>query len=301
MQRLRMAKIVARMKGGLGNQLFCYAAARRLAVVSGAELVIDDHTGFIRDHQYQRRYALDRFAIPCRKADAAERLEPVERLRRGALKFLSRRRAFADRRYIEQEGLAFDPRLLALRPTGTVYLDGLWQGEGYFKDIEAIIRQDLRIEPPGDPANLQMSDRIRRQEISVAVHVRWFTGPGAGEADNAAIEYYGDGLALMQARMPRAHYFVFSDNPEAARTKLPLPADRFTLVSHNPGDEAAHADMWLMSQCQHFVIANSTFSWWSAWLAANPEKLVVAPRAMPPGGIMEWGFAGQLPDAWIKL
>ena len=82
-----MNKVIARIKGGIGNQLFCYAAARRLALVNNAELVIDDITGFVRDRHYNRKYALDHFHIPCRKATPAERLEPFERYRRGVMKW----------------------------------------------------------------------------------------------------------------------------------------------------------------------------------------------------------------------
>ena len=92
------SKLIARIKGGLGNQLFCYAAARRLALVNNAELVIDDVTGFVRDRQYRRQYALDRFQIPARKATPAERMEPFERYRRGVAKFVARRRRPVPRR-----------------------------------------------------------------------------------------------------------------------------------------------------------------------------------------------------------
>ena len=108
-----MNKVITRIKGGVGNQLFCYAAARRLALVNNAELVIDDVTGFARDRQYRRKYMLDRFSIPFRKATSAERLEPFERYRRGIMKWLSRRKPFAERRYLEQEGIDIDERLLA--------------------------------------------------------------------------------------------------------------------------------------------------------------------------------------------
>src|SRR3979490_2538771 len=130
-----MSTLVARVLGGLGNQLFCYAAARRLALVNDAELVIDDVTGFARDRQYRRQYALDHFTIPVRKATPQERLEPFERYRRGMMKWLSRRQPFAERSYVEQEGVDFDERLLALKIKGTLYLEGLWQGESYFKDV----------------------------------------------------------------------------------------------------------------------------------------------------------------------
>jgi len=119
-----MKQIITRIKGGIGNQLFCYAAARRLALVNNAELIIDDVTGFARDRQYRRQYMLNRFQIPVRKATPAERLEPFERYRRGVAKWLSHRKAFTERRYLEQEGLDFDERLLSLRINGTVYIDG---------------------------------------------------------------------------------------------------------------------------------------------------------------------------------
>lgn len=168
-----MNRIIARVKGGLGNQLFCYAAARRLALVSNAELIIDDVTGFARNRQCRRRYILHRFSIPARRATPRERLEPLERYRRGVMKWISRGKPFADRRYLEQERLDFDSRLLALRIEGTVYLDGLWQSEGYFKDVDQTIREDLQVIPPTDALKLGMAERLHGNS-AVALHVRWF-------------------------------------------------------------------------------------------------------------------------------
>ena len=82
---------------------------------------------------------------------------------------------------------------------------------------------------------------------------------------------------------------------------MPLPDGRVTLVAHNQGDEAAYADLWLMTQCQHFIIANSTFSWWGAWLASHVGKYVIAPGFEMREGKMWWGFDGLLPDEWIKV
>lgn len=251
-------KIIARIKGGLGNQLFCYAAARRLALVNNAELVIDNVTGFVRDRQYRRQYMLDRFSMSVRKATPAERLEPLERYRRGIMKWWSRRKPFTERRYLEQEDIDFDERLLRLKVRGILYLDGLWQSEGYFKDVEPTIRADLRIQPPTDLYNQTMAERIRRTQ-AVAVHVRWFDAPGSKSPHNVAVDYYHCAITLMNERFPEAHYFLFSDDPIAARARIPLPDHRVTSVSHNQGDENAYADLWLMSQCQHFITANSTF------------------------------------------
>ena len=145
------AKIISRVVGGVGNQLFCYAAARRLALVNGAELVVDDVSGFVRDRVYKRHYQLDHFNIPCRRATRVERMEPLSQLRRYLKRRLNQYSPFETRRYIHQEGMDFDPRLLQLNPRGTIYLEGYWQSAGYFNDVEAAIRSDLRILPPSDP------------------------------------------------------------------------------------------------------------------------------------------------------
>jgi hypothetical protein len=292
-----MKKIIVRIKGGLGNQLFCYAAARRLALVNNAELVIDDITGFARDRQFRRDYALDHFHIQALKATSSERLEPFERYRRGVMKWLSRRKPFAERHYLEQEGLDFDERLLALKVIGPLYLDGYWQSEGYFKDVEHTIREDLQIVPPTDEQNQRMAEVIRNSQ-AVALHVRWFEAPDRAGSHNASADYYQRAIALMDEKIDSPHYFLFSDDPVAARAKFVLPEGRVTFVSHNRGDENAYADLWLITQCRHVITANSTFSWWGAWLNPNEDKIVIAPK--------RW-FANQtdvldlFPQSWVTL
>jgi hypothetical protein len=289
-------KVIARIRGGLGNQMFCYAAARRLAVANDAELVIDDVTGFVRDQIYYRKYSLDVFNIPARKATPAERMEPFERVRRGIAKFLSSRRHFERKRYFVQEGNDFDERLLHLKLRRSVYLDGLWQGEGYFKDIEDTIRRDLVFKAPTDIENRRMAERMQTPD-AVSVHVRCFDAvPGQG-TNNVTGQYYCKAIKRMESVSPRAHYFVFSDRPESAGGMLGLPENRFTVVSHNKSD-AAYADMWLMAKCSRHIIANSTFSWWGAWLSARPDKAVICPRA---DAAPNWSFEGLVPGAWIRI
>jgi Glycosyl transferase family 11 len=309
MSEISKLKVIARPMGGLGNQLFCYAAARRLALVNQAELVMDTVTGFERDVRFHRKYALDNFKIPARPATAQERLEPLERYRRGLLKWIARNQPFEQRCYITQEKLEFDSRLLAVRleskHKSIVHFEGYWQSEHYFKDVESTIRQDLEIEPPKDALNLKAAAAIQACHTagtSVALHVRWFDSPTQFAGHNLSTDYYNRAIAFVEHKLTAPHYFLFSDDPVAAKQKISLPKDRVTFIDHNQGEQHAYADLWLMQQCQNFIIANSTFSWWGAWLNPLSTKIVIAPDIdLTQGVVTSWGFDGLIPADWLLL
>jgi Glycosyl transferase family 11 len=294
---MKKAKIIVRISGGLGNQLFTYAAARRLSLVNNAELVIDDETGFLRDI-HQRSYGLDVFSISARKATDREKLKPFGRIRRRILRTQAKRIPFIQRAYIYQEELDFDSRLLQLQPQGTVYMEGYWQSENYFVDVANTIRSDLRLSSALNAPNLDTEAAIRNC-CAIALHVRWFNPPGT-TGQNAPSDYYRRAVAFFESRIRQPHYFVFSDNAEATRKHLPLPVRNATYVNHNDPDSSPYADLWLMSQCDHFIIANSTFSWWGAWLAANPHKIIVAPSVATVSA-PAWTFRGLIPEAWHRI
>lgn len=295
-----MKKVIVKMMGGLGNQLFCYAAARRLAWYNHAELVLDHVTGFVRDFQYQRSYQLDHFNIPCRQASAWERLEPLSRERRFLKRKWNQRYLFDDRHYLVQEGMDFDARWLERKVVRTLYIEGYWQSERYFQDIGSIIRADFKIKEPTDEVNVAFARAIRHK-TAVSVHVRFFDEPHQIEQHNLLLDYYARAMTWMEQHVPHAHYFVFSDNPERAKQKMLIEASRVTYLSHNQGDAYAYADLWLMTQCKHFIIANSTFSWWGAWLATYPDKKVIAPGLQLNAEKTAWGFTGLIPTDWICL
>lgn len=97
------------------------------------------------------------------------------------------------------------------------------------------------------------------------------------------------------------HFFLFSDDPHTAKSLLSLPKSCLTCVSHNRGDDNAYADLWLMTQCRHFIIANSTFSWWGAWLADSGKKVIICPKQKSLTAMQGWGFSGLIPDTWVCL
>jgi hypothetical protein len=295
-------KVIAILVGGIGNQLFCYAAARRLALFNNAELVLDEVSGFARDHVYNRQFQLDHFKIPCRRATASERLEPFSRIRHACLRYISQKKTFFKRSYIRQEGRDFDPRLLQIKIKGKTFLEGYWQSEGYFKDVETTIRQDLEIVPPGDDVNRRMAEQISSSCNAVAVHVRYFDNPDDSSAThNLEKAYYHKAAREILKRVGNPHFFLFSDQPAAARQIMMLPENQVTCVDHNRGDENAYADLWLMTKCHYFIIANSTFSWWGAWLGDTGSKIIIAPSLVLPGAKTAWGFPGLLPARWNRL
>ncbi len=303
---MQATKLITRIKGGLGNQLFCYASARRLALVNNAELVIDDVSGFAYDKKYKRSYALDVFNIQARKAKSSERFLPFERVRRAIIKRMSQYFPLGERRYIFQNSVKFSPELLELRlQPGMTYFDGFGQSERYFLDVEEVIRNDLKIAPPSDELNQEMAEKIRSSE-AVALHVRWFDSHDSESQNNISIAYYRDAIEKILEVVNQPHFFIFSDNAVATKGKLEniMAGLNKTFVNHNQSESMAYADMWLMTLCKHFVIANSTFGWWAAWLGEEKGKsqVIVSALEIPASNnITAWGFEGQIPDRWTLL
>ena len=292
----RTKKLVVRLAGGLGNQLFTYSAARRLAKVNDAELVVDQKSGFDIDRTYRQRYQLHHFSTSARAATFRERLEPFSRVRWALLRASSRRRTFSERHLVLQDFIAFDARLLTLKFESTRYFEGYWQSERYFQDIADEIREELTPAPPRDPINTSLLAQIS-EVLSVAIHVRFFDTQTEPELNNIATEYYARAITLMKQRFPGASYFLFSDDLNRAMRLARNFNLRAIPSEHNSTLDRAHADLWLMSHCKHFIIANSTFSWWGAWLSKNAEKFVISPGVVQ-GTKTAWGFDGLIPETW---
>lgn len=297
--------IIARLMGGLGNQMFQYALGRRLALQHGTELKVDLdwllRESRITSDTTPHDYNLPHFRIAATAATAAEiaplRLPPVRgwrrRLRRARLALTPARRWT----HAQERSLAFQPRVLRTGPH--VYLEGYWQSPRYFEAVADRIRADFALAAPPDPRNAALLADIARGN-AVAVHVRrgdYLSSPGAARVHGVCgLDYYAAALALIAARVPEPRFFLFSDDPDWARANLRVPGPA-TTVSHNGAQP--WEDIRLMRACRHFVIANSSFSWWGAWLAAPAGKIVVAPQrwALEPG----LNVATRHPASWITL
>ena len=281
--------IISRLFGGAGNQLFQYAAGRALADLLGCDLVLDSRYGIGRRGQEDCfvHFANARFIrdakLPPAKSDGM--------LRYGLWRLLGR-----NPRFHRERGLAFDPSFFSLKP-GT-YLHGYWQSEKYFAPIADQMRRDLEFTTPLDAANAGMAAQIAATQNPVALHVRRGDYVASGAYAVCTPEYYRAGASTLHERLGQPlTCFVFSNDPAWARENLKLGHE--TVIVDINDKATGHFDMHLMSLCAHQVVANSTFSWWGAWLNTNPDKLVVAPK--------NWFAKGALsnpeicPESWIRL
>jgi len=300
-------KLIVRLKGGLGNQLFCYAVARRLAWANDAELVLDAVTGFKYDYLYKRKYALNNFCIQARLANRQEQMEPLGRIRRFMARKTSTLRPFNQRRYIEQVGVDFEPCILTLSlQEGTTYFDPFGQSEQYFRDIRELIQQDLEMPAPAEQLPRDIAACINGS-ASVALHVRWFDDGAFPQSLNMSLDYYALAIQRLLEKVDGAHFFLFSDRPQEASAMLSvlLRGHNCTVVQGNGPGDSVTTDFWLMRQCRHFVIGNSTFAWWAAWLGEcrHDGSHIFAPgRSVDPQhSVTAWGFPGLLPDRWNIL
>lgn len=280
-------------QGGLGNQMFQYAAARSLALRWGTDVVIDP-SWYAPGFEKTTPRALDLLGlrIDARLADAPQ-WQGFARLRGRLRSRLPLGRPWRPRR--EPRG-RFDEGLL--QASDGSYLIGYWQSWRYFEPIRPRLAAELEPKaPPGD-RDRDLLERIACTE-AIAVHVRRTDYVQVTQASSVhgvcAPDYYARALRRLSDEVQRPEVFVFSDDPQWCREHLAFGAPT-TIVDRN-GPGGALEDLRLMAACRHFVIANSTFSWWGAWLGRHPSKRVVAPE--------HWYADGRptpdlLPPDWLR-
>lgn len=300
--------IIIKTVGGLGNQLFQYAFARAVSRRMNTTFLLDI-AAFDPKLEYWPpgtlipEYYLHHFNAKIDFAIGSNMLGFVFLRRQYTLfnKIYShlRLRRFLLPFYFPEKTFAFDPEVFM--KNGPVYFDGFWQTEKYFKDIAEEIRKEVTLARPFETYSQEVSDKIKETH-AVSLHVRRtvFVSDPAISAfhGSCSLKYYKSAVEHIIKSDPSPHFFLFSDDHEWVEENfkwLPFP---YTCVKN--GIDKNYEDMILMSQCRHHIIANSSFSWWGAWLNPRSDKIVIAPK--------KW-FANApkndtrdlLPDNWIKL
>lgn len=293
-----MKKIGVRLVGGLGNQLHCYAIGRALAVHNNVELEVDAESGFWND-PYQRQYLLDAFPfLNVRKKKSLSgniaRLAFKVGLKLG--KAVCRILPHSLRLIVEE---AYPRRYQEVvhRTSYLVnpYLIGNWASYRYYDDIVQELRRELTPPKPVDASALNLLREIESQE-SCSIHWRaYLDEPGVFHPSLTG--YYQQAINLIVVKYPDVRFFVFSDDPVAARGKLPNIESNsdFVDIPNSKGNVQSLIDFYLMYACDHKIIGDSTFSWWAAWLGSQENKTIIAPDGLSPWGI-DW-----VPAHWEKI
>lgn len=299
--------ITVRLKGGMGNQMFQYAFARALAERNRDEVVLDaapllDRTP--RPNFVYRGYDLDIFNIdaPLTLFSRAALQLPVPVLWAGMSVIVTFIKSVFGTQQFVRETVDFD--IESLPRSGNFYLDGAWQSEHYFVLIAPRIRREFTLREPLSPDVQKLAVEIGAGE-SVCVNVRRgdfvTVARSMKEHGFVGVEYYQKGVDFVIERLKNPHVYVFSDEIDWCRENLTfpsLPVVAVTYIGNEYAGKKFGEYLYLMSACKHFVIANSSFAWWAAWLATNPDKVVVASKRWFTSGAPE---RGVVPEGWVRV
>jgi Glycosyl transferase family 11 len=297
--------ITVSLIGGLGNQMFQYAAGKMLAARHGVPLVLD-LGGFRRSAQ--RSFMLDRLFVPeaanMPKKAASHFVRGLWKRRVNRLLDQSKlpKLAIFPDQYCEPH-FHYDPEFERLGPNTSLFGD--FQSERYFSAVAGCLRAHFSPRLPFGVIAAKQYARIEGSALPVSIHVR------RGDYANPAVRrvhgilgspYYRRAINQIEAMLGQeADFFVFSDEPAAAEELLNfIPSSRRTYVRSDP--KCPWEDMALMARCRHHVIANSSFSWWGAWLNGASDKIVIAPRAwFGPDELKKRNMNDLYPSGWIVV
>ena len=279
--QIQRHKIVTRLRDGLGNQLFQYAVGRALAERLNTELILD--CGWFQENG-DRVFGLDSYSID------AVRNWNFREVRSTWIKFPTRlgkqvTHAVHERlpTKIEIDGhtfkvtkekqfYKFDKHIERL--SGSIYLDGFWQSPKYFESSSKIIRKELKLKTAPPEPNREWLHQIKRAK-AVSVHVRRGDYLLSNDRWTCSKGYYDKAMQFIRSHIGDAHFFIFSDDSGWCRDNFSSPD---VTVVYDGSDRNAVDDLDLMAACHHHIIANSSFSWWGAWLADSPDQIVIAPE-----------------------
>ena len=285
--------VVVGLSGGLGNQMFQYAAGRSLAVRLGAPLALD-LSWF--GGQSDRKFALEPFHVEADQCSQCSSLSPrcqslISRFSRRWLTHILGVPVWREPHFHYSEDFA------AL--SSPVFLDGYWQSEKYFKGIRSLLLREFALREPLPPACAKLLEQISECN-AICIHVRrgdYLNNPVAAKVHGTcSLDYYYAGVGDLCRELTKPHCFIFSDDPVWVRSSLVLGCPMTVVDVNGPND--AHLDLVLMAACRHFLIANSSLSWWGAWLGGYPSKKVIAPARW--FSTSDNDTRDLLPESWLR-
>lgn len=271
--------------GRLGNQMFQYALAKRVETM-GKDVAIDSSM-LCYDQNHNELGIFPAIDIRVEEATAQD-VDKLGDCKKSLLCKAKRRIIGYKKTHVREQGYAYHPEIVDY---DNVYLDGYWQTEKYFADIKEKIRKLYTFPAICDKQNEQMAQRIQNSN-SVSIHIRrgdYLSAKNAPMHGNICTKaYYDNAILYVSQQIDHPQFFIFTDDAQWARSEYGNRPS-YTIVDFNH-ESQSFRDMQLMSLCKHNILANSSFSWWGAWLNENKDKLVVAPP--------KWFNLADTPDIW---
>jgi hypothetical protein len=276
--------VITKLYGGLGNQMYQYAAGLSLAQRLNSRHYLDlDWFEEIKGNPEitQRSYELDGFGIQPRGISIVDKLQL--KLSHPAV--------------LKEPDFRYDSQFETV--SGNILLDGYWQSYKYFEKYSPLIVEAFSFPSSIKPGNKDIIEKMRASN-SVTLHVRhgdYATKQGKAYHGLLPVQYYRQAIAQLSKKIEKPSFFIFSDDLEWCEKNIKLDGP-VTFVDSNSSNSGVE-DMQMMSSAKHMIIANSSFSWWAAWLNQNPGKLVFAPLQWFKG--VEHEIDDRLPPEWIRM
>jgi hypothetical protein len=293
--------IITKLRGGLGNQLFQYAIGRQLAESQQTELRLDlSFFGQLNNETTTpRNYRLNVFNI---NGDLALPTDEDKILGQAWLRPFKRRLRkigldLFHWNYFREANFGFHPRVVNFK--GAAVLEGYWQSQRYFPDIRSLLLRELTLKDEFVTEGFLAVQQEMKMAQSVAIHVRRgdyvHLAAVNRQFGTCTSEYYAEAIRFMKQKIKKPLFYVFSDELDWCRENLPFNGETVRFISGFQD----YQDLLLISSCAHQIIANSSFSWWGAWLNTNPDKIVVAPKTWFANSDLD--TRNVVPAAWIRL
>ncbi|MCC7160285.1 alpha-1,2-fucosyltransferase [Candidatus Nomurabacteria bacterium] len=277
--------IFVKLKGGMGNQMFQYALGRAMSLRYGVDLRLDT-SFFYLDYKTitKRSYSLDVFNIKAKTFTINKFITYIISFFRKIIKNKGVEKSFQ-----------FDKEVFSFGPN--VYLDGYWQSPKYFVGYEDVIRKDFTLKNPLKQNIKNLMDEIKSKN-SICVHVR--RGDYVGNKNHEVVdgEYYKKAIDYISKIKNIEKIYVFSDDIKWCKGNIFFEFETMFVGEAYSGDKS-EGHLFLMSACKDFIIPNSSFSWWAAWLSTSNDKIVVIPQKWFPDESINTN--DLIPENWIKI
>ena len=285
--------ILIQLTGGLGNQMFQYAFAKALQA-KGYDVKLDIST--FETYTLHGGFGLEHYSITISIASKDELLP----YKTNFLTRIGKKLNLSHKKLKGEKTLLFQQELLS--PPDNTSLYGYFQSEKYFDTIRDTILDDFTLKAPFSPYSDSMKKTIQSLSNTASIHIR----RGDYIIDSKAhkfhgicgLDYYGEAISLLDSKFEEMHYFIFSDDIEWVKNNL---SPKNCTYIDNISPHIPHEDIYLMSLCHHNIIANSSFSWWGAWLNHNSTKIVIAPKKWFANDKMVLQSRNIVPKSWSRI